>query len=624
MSKRKFDLTLENDRQAALQYLDELDSDENDENPEDDVSLASEESDHVENMEDIANFLDVDEPEVCDNFTCKCGISVFTVLFLQHNNLEADSSDDETLANLRAKYVENARYVSKNHTLWKRDPPTGRPTRHNTVEKNGPIDISKDISDVVSCFKYFICEAMVDKIVYFTNQKATHTFECWNQKFPNNPKVWTPVDRTEMYAVIGLLITAGALKANRESIKFLWSKNVLYSRAIFPATMSRNRFSKILAYMRFDDLTTRDVRRENDKLAAMREIFEMFVRHCKENYTPGLHLTVDEQLIAFRGKCPFRVYMKSKPAKYGLKLWAVVDCESTYAWNLQVYTGREGNTAEKQQGKRVVLDLTEDIQPGRGITTDNFFTSVPLAKALYERGLTLCGTLRKNKADIPPALLPNPNREEKSTEFAFKKYITLASYVPKKKKAVILLSTEHHDKAVSNEQNDMKPDIILHYNGTKGSVDTMDKLVNEYSVKRGTKRWPFVLFQNLIDIAGINAFALWMRKYPEWKTKEADRRRLFLLLLGSELIKPHVKKRMENLNGIPKRVVAAMKQVFPQQENTEAPSPEKAFGRCNYCPRKNDKKSRSYCAKCKNFFCKNHGIHRKTGYCNSCNASDST
>lgn len=188
-------------------------------------------------------------------------------------------------------------------------------------------------------------------IVKFTNQKAEKHIEDWNKKYPKQ-KTWIPTDSLEMYAVLGLLITAGALKANREPVHFLWCKNPLYSRPIFPAAMSRDRFLELIWFMRFDDLSTRVERRGIDKLAAFREVFEIFVGHCKESYYPSSHLTIDEQLVGFRGKCPFRVYMKSKPAKYGIKIWALVDANAVFATNLQIYTGKEGNKAEKTRQAR--------------------------------------------------------------------------------------------------------------------------------------------------------------------------------------------------------------------------------------------------------------------------------
>lgn len=49
----------------------------------------------------------------------------------------------------------------------------------------------------------------------------------------------------------------------------------------------------------------------------------------------------------------------------------------------------------------------------------------------------------------------------------------MCSYMPKKNKAVILLSTMHSDMAVSNDAK-KKPDIISYYNKYKAGVDTMD------------------------------------------------------------------------------------------------------------------------------------------------------
>jgi hypothetical protein len=61
--------------------------------------------------------------------------------------------------------------------------------------------------------------------------------------------------------------------------------------------------------MRFDNLSTREKRRLSDKLAVFRDIWEMFNQELSIQYTPGAYLTVDEQLVSFRGNCPFRQYI---------------------------------------------------------------------------------------------------------------------------------------------------------------------------------------------------------------------------------------------------------------------------------------------------------------------------
>ena len=64
------------------------------------------------------------------------------------------------------------------------------------------------------------------------------------------------------------------------------------------------------------------------------------------------------------------------------------------------------------------------------------------------------------------------------------------------------------------EEKDHKPEIMMQYNATKSGVDILDKLVREYTCTRPTRRWLLKLFLNLIDVACVNAFVLWMLKYP--------------------------------------------------------------------------------------------------------------
>jgi len=74
-------------------------------------------------------------------------------------------------------------------------------------------------------------------------------------------------------------------------------------------------------------------------------------------YTQYEQITTDEQLVVFRGKCPFCVFIKSKPGKYGIKLWVADDANTFYACNMQVYTGKNDGVREKEQGFSVVKDM---------------------------------------------------------------------------------------------------------------------------------------------------------------------------------------------------------------------------------------------------------------------------
>lgn len=71
-----------------------------------------------------------------------------------------------------------------------------------------------------------------------------------------------------------------------------------------------------------------------------------------------------------------------------MKLWALYDSSTFYVWQLIIYTGKQGNTKEINQGKNVVKKLIKDIEnSGRNVTCDNFFTSLNLETYLLSKKL---------------------------------------------------------------------------------------------------------------------------------------------------------------------------------------------------------------------------------------------
>lgn len=135
--------------------------------------------------------------------------------------------------------------------------------------------------------------------------------------------------------------------------------------------------------------------------------------------------------------------MKSKPERYGIKFWVCVCAQTSYVWKIQPYLGKAvGGQPEKNQGERVVLDLVDGLK-GHNVTADNLFASHGLGQKLLRKGLTLVGTMRKNKRSIPPKLLEVKKVPLYRSTFAFAENTTLVSYVGRKNKSVILMSTMH-------------------------------------------------------------------------------------------------------------------------------------------------------------------------------------
>jgi len=111
---------------------------------------------------------------------------------------------------------------------------------------------------------------------------------------------------------------------------------------------------------------------------------------------------VDETLVPFRGRCSFKQYMLSKPAKYGLKFRCLCNAKTGYCLRMRPYLGSEnGATRATGLGKQVILDLTKNLDQGRTNITDNFFTSLSLLRELRSRNLGLNGTMRMNRRKLP-------------------------------------------------------------------------------------------------------------------------------------------------------------------------------------------------------------------------------
>lgn len=468
------------------------------------------------------------------------------------------------------------------------------------------------MQDIKSSFELFIPDDIKKIILDCTNLEGWRVFG----------ERWKEMDQTHLDAYFGVLILAGVFKSKGESTESLWDAES--GREILRATMSLKNFHHVSRIIRFDDRDDRPARRQRDKLAAIRTVWDKWVHRLPLFYNPGPNVTVDEQLMPFRGRCPFRQYIPSKPAKYGIKIWAACDAASSYAWNLQVYTGKpDGGVAEKNQGMRVVLDMTQGLC-GHNITCNNFFTSHKLGQELLKRKLTMVGTVRKNKPELPPDLLITKKRPVNSSKFAFTANTSLVSYVPKKGKNVVLMSTLHRDGRICGQEH-QKPEIIMDYNATKGGVDNMDKLVTGYSCKRKTLRWPLVIFFNMLDISAYNAFVIWLALNPNWNRGKLQKRRLFLEQLGKALVRPQIQRRQH----IPRTPASAAIMRKIQEEDAGAPSvqptepssaePEVVARsnkkkRCDVCGPKIDRKTQYTCIKCKKFICNTHTVK----LCSSC------
>lgn len=463
-----------------------------------------------------------------------------------NDEVDSELSADESSEHFTGRGSEDGpNYVGKDgKTLWKvhRSVKYTRTKRHNLIYKLPCIKPhAKNARSVYETWNMLITDRMIEDIVMYTN---IYIQNIRNNYSRSRDALDTNVD--EIRALFGLLYMAGVLKASHTNLADLWNTDAT-APEFFRMVMSKNRCYLLLRALRFDDIRSREERKKQDKLAPIRQIFEMFQDNCEACCTPGENCTIVEMLEAFRGRCGFRQYIPNKPSKYGIKIFSLVDSRVFYTIKMEIYAGKqpEGPFRLDNDSMSVVRRLCRPIyNSGRNVVCDNWFTSIPLAIELLKRQrLTLVGTLRKNKREIPPPFVATKERKVCSSMFGFGEECLLVSYVPKKNKNVLLFSTLHDDDTIDKDTGDaFKPEVITYYNKNKSGVDTVDQLKSIYSVARITCRWPLTVFFSVLNIAGINGFIIFRANNIDLRKS----RRLYLKSLASELVKNHIKSRLMN------------------------------------------------------------------------------
>ncbi|XP_068250789.1 uncharacterized protein [Palaemon carinicauda] len=390
-------------------------------------------------------------------------------------------------------------------TVWHRDPNATLPHMFTPrIEPGGPTSLTLGTSKVSDIFSLFLTDRMLAEVVLYSNERLALLRSHYHHK---GNVALRDIDLRELKAFIGILIMTAVRADNHTPTWDMW--NLTEGNPLYRCTMNERRFTLLVRVIRFDDSATRQERVKVDRLAPIRKLFDHVVTNCRNNYTPGPHLTVDEQLVPFRGRCPFKMYIPNKPAKYGIKIVLACDADTHYMCNAIAYLGKD--TVQIPRGSTLGEVFTSDLvapfqRSGRTVTTDNFFTTLPLALSLLDKDMYLCGTIRQ-KPYIPKELTEKvlPPKESVAV-FNYEHNLTLQCQQISRTKKVMLLSSLHHDPS---EVEKRKTDIQMFYNATKGGVDTFDQMCSTSSCIRKSRRWPMTLFYGILNIIMVNSYILY-------------------------------------------------------------------------------------------------------------------
>ena len=495
------------------------------------------------------------------------------------------------------------------------------------TERAGVRGDARNVSNEVDAFKLFISDDMITEIAQRTTEKLeeekVRLQTTWSESTRQQKKhLYSPVDHDEMAAFLGLNIMRGFYSDLTMQQLF----DTATGPSVFKATMGGGRFSTILKNLTFDDRNSRTERKKGDKFCHIRDLFNLLDENLRRHFAPSECVTVDESLVRFRGRCPFRMYLPSKPGKYGILFRTVADATFRYMWKIWPYSGRP--EAPERSPPNVQLDgvpemvkfLVQELSgTGRNVTLDRFFTSVPLAEELAADRLTMVGTVNKTRKLIPKVLKEPHGRSPGSNLFCCRNSVTLVSHCQKPGKVVLLMSTQHQEPLIDTRSG--KPEIMLYYNATKGGVDVVDAMVESYIGRGPLQRWPTAVLFFVMGVAQVNSSTILLlnRGHDAADVRKGVRREM-MFTLGRGLITPRLQQRVANPTGLNSDVTAALACATGGQISTvnrQQPAGSQVRGRCVTClselkgrgswrDQKNKMSKQPACHLCNTYVCRKH------------------
>jgi len=288
-------------------------------------------------------------------------------------------------------------------------------------------------------FNLFITDNIVSTMVRETNRYAEKYVNETPLKPNSRVQHWKETDPCEMKKFIGIIFLMGIVQ--KPSISSYWSTDPVIATPLLNKIMPRNRFELLLKFWHFADNSAAE---HGDRLHKLKGIQDSLLHRFQSAYYPAKQLCIDEAMVLWRGRLVFRQYIPGKRHKYGVKLYLL--CESSgYVVNALVYCGKSDAMSGFGHSEAVVLKLMEKyMDVGHELFVDNFYTSVPLAKALLARKTLLCGTLCRGRKYIPHSVVSGKLAKGEVIRRHNSKMVVLKWH---DKRDVMMLSTFHDGRS---------------------------------------------------------------------------------------------------------------------------------------------------------------------------------
>lgn len=331
---------------------------------------------------------------------------------------------------------------------------------------------------------FLVPDEVFQKIVDDTNQFAINRIATRQASKAARIRNWSPTNLPEMKSFFALILFMGLVKLPK--LSDYWSKDEITGHRFAATIMSRNRFELLLQMLHFSQ---HDDAHKSDRLHRIRSLLYVMNTNFAKHYTPAEDICIDESVVPFRGRLIFRQYNKQKRHKYGIKEFKLCTLPG-YTYKINVYAGKENDQVNTTPANVVMSLCSGLLNKGHTLYTDNWYTSIDLARDLLKNETHLVGTIRKNRRHIPKVVTDAKLKRGEYIARESEDGITVMKW--KDKRDVLVLSTKHSDRfqtVTKRGKTVLKPKIVLDYNRAKGAVDLSDQMAAYSTPLRKSVKW---------------------------------------------------------------------------------------------------------------------------------------
>ena len=240
------------------------------------------------------------------------------------DDYEAVNFDEEEDNNISKPESNEFDFILPNYSAY----PGGRVNMTNKT----PLDF----------FDLLITDDIIEKIVGETNLYANQFLEN-NGELPKYSRVHVWEKKAfcagELLKFFGIILCMGLIRYPK--LEDYWSTSWPFHTRTFSDVMSRDRFSVILKFFHLND-SSKFIPKGSpgyDPLYKLRPLLEPLLRNFRSNFIIGKELSVDEQMVSYKGRLSFLQYIPKKPTRWGMKAFVLADSHCGYIYNWKLYTG---------------------------------------------------------------------------------------------------------------------------------------------------------------------------------------------------------------------------------------------------------------------------------------------